>query len=245
MPIGRQKSSSSKVEIKAPPAIQQIDFNLPTGDRYISSNQGRVETFESQLSPLTQATVSESMSALQNLAQEINQPDSVRQAAIDQRSQDFFNSQARGINEDADLRLSQTQSDLSKRFGGAYNSSFGADMLARVENNRLLRLSDARQQASLLGEDLTQNDQDNRIKRFALFQNYLGDLNNQAQGIQSAGANILQSEQQRATEIASQRANLISRMQMQDNEIAAQSRQQAAAMAAAMARSFQNHPIIF
>ncbi len=237
MPIGRKQSSPSKVEIKAPPSIQQVDFTLPSGDRYVSANQGRVQTFESQLAPQTQSTVNESLSALQSLAQQISQPDSERQAAIDRRSQDFFDSQARGINLDSNLRLSQTQSDLSKRFGGAYNASFGADMLAKVENDRLNRLADVRQQASLLGEDLAQNDMDSRLKRFALFQNYLGDLNNQAQGIQSSGAGILQSEQQRATELASQRANLLSRMQMQNNDLAAQSRQRAVGIASQLALS--------
>jgi hypothetical protein len=123
MPIGSKKSSTPKVTIDAPPPIQQVAYHSPTGDSYVSSTQNGVETFQSQLTPQTQNTVFTSLSALQDLARELQQPDSVRQAAIDQRSQDFFNQQAKGINLDSDLTLAKTQSDLSKRFGGAYNGS--------------------------------------------------------------------------------------------------------------------------
>lgn len=239
MPIGSKKSSSTpKVTIDAQPAIQQVDYTSPTGDSYLSGTQRGVETFQSQLNPQTQATVSTSLDALQSLASQLQQPDSVRQAAIDQRSQDFYNLQAKGINLDSNLQLAQTQSDLSKRFGGAYNASFGADLMAQIEKNRLSQLSDAHQQAALLGEDLAQNDQTSRIQRFNLFQNYLAGLNDQAQGIQSNNADILSNSLQQANDLAMQRANLVSRLSAQGQaatDASAQRRIQAAQVAAAIA----------
>jgi hypothetical protein len=238
MPIGSKKSSSPKVTIDAPPPIQQVNFNAPTGDQYTSAMQNGVETFQSQLSPQTQATVSTSLAALQSLANELQQPDAVRQAAIDQRSQDFYNLQAEGINQNADLQLAKTQSDLSKRFGGAYNASFGADLMAQLQNERLNQLADAHQQAALLGEQLTQDDQSSRIQRFNLFQNYLSGLNDQAQGVQPNNGDILSASLQQANDLAIQRANLAARLSAQDqaaSDASAQRRIQTAQIAAAVA----------
>jgi hypothetical protein len=239
MSIGSKKDdSSSKITIDAPPPIQQVDFQSPTGDQYTSAMHNGVETFQSQLGPQTQATVSTSLAALQSLANELQQPDAVRQAAINQRAQDFYNLQAEGINQDADLQLAKTQSDLSKRFGGAYNASFGADLMAQVQNDRLGQLADAHQQASLLGEQLAQNDEDSRLQRFNLFQNYLSGLNDQAQGVQSNSGDILSASVQQANDLAVQKANLASRLLAQNqaaSDASAQRRLQTAQIAATVA----------
>lgn len=202
------KKKSTKVKIDAPPQIQQVDFSAPTGDRFLSKTQGNSELFESVLSPQTQGTVNESLNALQNLANEINNPDANRLEEIRQRSQDFYDLQAQGINESTDDTLASTQSSLGKRFGGAYNATFGADLLARIEKNRSQQLASARKEAALFGEDLYQSDEDSRLRRFTMFQNYLTDLNNQARGFQGMGGEILANDRQRATSLALERAKL-------------------------------------
>jgi hypothetical protein len=210
MSLGRKKKTPVKKEIKivAPPAITQVAFNSPTGDRYVTTTRGSEQTFESFLTPTTRSTVEESLKGLQNLAKELNQPDPVRQQAINQRSQDFFNLQASGINSSANAQLAQTRTSLAKRFGGAYNATFGTNLLAQMENNRLGQLAEAQKQSGLMGEELYRADEDSRVRRFSLFQNYLADLNNQARGLQSNGSGVLLNETQRATDLSVQRANL-------------------------------------
>jgi hypothetical protein len=214
--------------INAPPQTTQVEFNAPTGDRYLTAQEGNRQVFTSQLGGRTQGTVDAALGGLQQLAQELNQPDSARMADIRQRGQDYYDLQAEGINADADTALSRTRSDLSKRFGGAYNASFGADLLARIENNRIGSLSDARKDASLYAEDLQQSDEASRLNRFTAFQNYLADLNNQAQGYQSFGGSILQQENQRATSLAEQRASIVNRMASDNAAADAQAQEQRA-----------------
>lgn len=208
MSLGRKKTKTKVVKVEALPPITRVETVSPTGDRFITQTQGGVQTFQSQLAPETQVTVQESLKGLQQLAQSLNQPDAARQNAIDQRSQDFFDLQAKGINADADAQLAQTRVNLAKRFGGAYNATFGVGLLNQLQQNRLSQLSDAHKQAALLGENLYQQDEDSRIRRFSLFQNYIADLNNQARGLQSNGSGVLLSETQRASDLAVQKANL-------------------------------------
>lgn len=231
MPIGRQKKTSKVKTPATPPPITQTVFNAPSGDRFTTISTNGLQSLQSDLSPQTQATVAESLKALQDLAGELHQPDALRQNAIQQRSEDFYQLQAQGINAEADNRLAQTRSDLSKRFGGTYNASFGADLLGNLEKSRLNTLSDARKSSSLLGEDLYQSDEDSKIRRFNVFQNYLTDLNSQARGLQAASSSLIGSEAQRATDIALQRSNLINGIALEDNAQAQENARQRRAQA--------------
>lgn len=214
MSLGR-KSDSKKSDIKIPQAITSTVYNSPTGDQYISRSQGGSQNFTSNLSPGTQATVNESLSGLQNLARELNAPDNERIAQINTRSRDYYDLQSAGINQDLDDTLARTKSDLNKRFGGSYNATFGTDLLANIEKSRVNQLEDARKQASLYGEDLYQRDEDSRMQRFTLFQNYLSDLNNQARGLQSSGAATLNADRQLQSNAGLQRQELIERYNIQ------------------------------
>lgn len=226
MSLGRKKKKTKKVVVKSQPTIQTVDYLSPTGDRFTTTVDNGVQSFGSSLGAPTQSIVNESLQGMLDLAKDLREPDGARQEAITQRSRDFYDLQARGINRTADERLFQTQSDLSKRFGGTYNATFGGDLLARMERDRQDRLSDAQKESSLLGEDLYRNDEDSRIRRFSLFQNYLNDLNNQARGLQTSAANTLDSNRQQADTLAIQRATLMNQLQLQDQAIAAQERSQ-------------------
>lgn len=226
MSLGRKKSKTKVVKVNAPPAITKVEFNSPTGDRFVTTTKGSNQTFESFLTPTTQMTVAESLKGLQQLAQELNQPDATRQQAIHQRSQDFYDLQAAGINSQADAQIAKTRSNLAQRFGGAYNATFGTNMLVQLEGNRLSQLAEAQKQANLLGEDLYKADEDSRVRRFALFQNYLADLNNQARGLQSTGSNVLMGESSRATDLATQRANLAMQASARDAALEAEQARQ-------------------
>jgi hypothetical protein len=205
MSQGRKKKEP---KIDAPPAVTTTVYTNPLGDQFTSVTSGGAESHSSRLSSGTQAMADESSNALQSLAKELNMPDERRLQAIGDRSRDYYDLQAGGINQDVDDILSRTKSDLNKRFGGAYNATFGTSLLGDIESNRVDRLVDARKESALLGEDLYQQDEDSRIRRFTLFQNYLNDLNNQARGLQSSNAAILANERGRATDVAVDRANL-------------------------------------
>lgn len=229
MSLGRKKSTKTTtkaITIAAPTPITKVTVNTPTGDQYVSATQGNDQTFQSNLTPQTQATVQSSLKGLQTLAQQLNQPDAIRQNAINQRTQDFYNLQAKGINDNSDKQIAKTRSNLAQRFGGTYNATFGANFLAQMENNRLSQLSQAQQQAALYGEDLARQDQNNQMQRFSLFQNYLADVNNQARGLQSNGSTLLANANQQATDLAVQRANLALRASNDDAILSQQQAQQ-------------------
>jgi hypothetical protein len=224
MSLGRKKKET-KVKIEAPALITRTTYTNPLGDQFTSSVSKGVEQHSSILSDGTRALVNESMSGLQALARELNAPDERRMRQIGERSQDYYDLQAQGINQDVDDALARTRSDLNKRFGGAYNATFGTDLLASIEGSRLGRLADARKEAALLGEDLFRQDEASRIQRFTLFQNYLNDLNNQARGLQSSNTSILSSERQRDSDLAIARANLAMKYAAEDRQYQAEQAQ--------------------
>lgn len=234
MSLGR-KSNTKKSDIKIPQAITTTVYNSPTGDQYISRSQGNAQTFTSNLSPGTQGTINESLNGLQNLARELNAPDSERISQINARSRDYYDLQSAGINQDLDDVLARTKSDLNKRFGGSYNATFGTDLLANIEKSRVNQLEDARKQASLYGEDLYQRDENSRAQRFTLFQNYLSDLNNQARGLQSTGAATLNTDRQMQSNATLQRQDLIERYNIQGNDQARKDRETASRLSMQLA----------
>ncbi|HEY9746474.1 MAG TPA: hypothetical protein V6C99_09690 [Oculatellaceae cyanobacterium] len=91
-------------------------------------------------------------------------------------------------------------------------------MLADVEKGRIERLANARKEAALLGEDLHRQDENSRMQRFALFQNYLNDLSNQARGLQTSNAALFASERQRDSDLAVNRANLALRYAAEERQ---------------------------
>lgn len=206
MSSGRKKSKSPK--IKAPAQITKTEYALPTGDTYTTETLGGTQRFSANLSGRTRGLVEQSQQALQLLGKEINRPGDLRAKDIKDRGDDFFALQSEGINKSADDLLKKTKTDLNKRFKGSYNATFGTNLLSKVEDDRLNRLGRSRKEASLLAEDLFKSDEDSRIRRFSTFQNYLGDINNQARGLASTGANVLSSERDRQTRVALAQAQM-------------------------------------
>lgn len=209
MSAGRKNAKTPT--IAAPPQVTRYEFNSPLGDRYLTRREGITEISDSILGPQTSRTIQTGQQALKNLADELSSPDARRLNDIGLRARDFYELQAGAINSEADALFSAAQSDLSKRFGGAFNATFGTDYLARLQNNRLSRLYDASKEASLLGEDLYRQDEDSRMKRFTLFQNYLLDEHNKAQGVAGTASDLLQNETNRAQDLAVKRASMVQR----------------------------------
>ncbi len=225
MSVGK-KASVKAPAINAPPQVTQYDFLSPTGDRYTSRRENNFEINESFLTPQTRQTIGTSLDALDNLASELHMPDVRRVNQINQRGLDFYNLQAQGINAEADQIFGKAASDLSKRFGGTYNATFGTDYLSRLENNRLSNLSNAGKEAMLLAEDLYLQDEDSRSRRFGLFNNYLTNEFNKAQSLAGLGGNVLGNEASRAQSLAVNRAQLALNAAHYNQQAALQARQQ-------------------
>ena len=214
MSSGRKPAKIKAPNISAPPTISQTRFDAPSGDSYLTRQEKGTQITESILSANTRNTVGQAQQALSSLSEELNAPDARRIEDIRQRATDFYDLQADGINQQSDETLGRAASALSKRFGGALNASFGSDLLSRVEADRASQLNSARQQAALYGEDLYSQDENSRMQRYQLFQNYLTDLNGQARSFTSQDAATLQGERERAQTLAMARAQMVQQANM-------------------------------
>jgi hypothetical protein len=225
MALGRKPDKVKTPVISAPPQITGAEFMSPTGDQYNVQRQDNTQLFNTTLSPLTSQTIQRGQETLLNLADELNTPDAQRVENIANKALDYYTLQAKGINTQADDILSQAQSDLSKRFGGTYNSTFGADYLARLEENRLSRLSDAAKEATLYGEDLYDQDEQSRLRRFTLVSDFLTNEFDKANTVWSTASDLLQEEAGRAQNLSVARANLAQNVMQAEQEALARSRQ--------------------
>jgi hypothetical protein len=226
MPIGRKPTRVKMPVISAPPQVTNVEFISPLGDQYGMERQDNKQIADATLSPLTAHTIRTSQEALLDLANEFYAPDSERVQDIADKSLDYFELQAQGINTQADDILSQAQSDLSKRFGGTYNATFGADYLSRLENNRLTQLSNAAKEAALVAEEMYSRDEDSRMRRFGLLSDYLSGEFDKASTVWELGANLLQEDANRAQSLATARANLAQNAMRYNQESQLKARQQ-------------------
>lgn len=223
MTLGRKPEKVKTPVISAPPQITQAEFTAPTLDQYQVTRSGNQQQFDAVLSPLTRQTIQSSQEALQSLADELS---AQRMLDIAGKGLDYYMLQSQGINAEADGIASKAQSDLARRFGGAYNATFGATYLAGLEQNRLAQLSKAAKEAALVAEDLAVQDEESRVRRFALFQNYLTNEQAKAENAWDLGSQLLQDDAARAQNLAITRANLAQNAMRYNQEAQLQVRQQ-------------------
>jgi hypothetical protein len=94
-----------------------------------------------------------------------------------QSFQEMFVNQLRStIDESVNSSLSDARSDLAKRFGGAYNATFGNDLLSKIEGERFKSIRDAKIDASLMGQQLLENANQARMQKIQLLQGQLSNL---------------------------------------------------------------------
>jgi hypothetical protein len=225
MSAGRHPNKITAPKINAPTPVTQYNFSSPTGDTYSTKREGNTQYSQNSLSPQTQSTIYASQNGLQGLAQDLAQPDAQIAQNIAQQSQNFYDLQAQNINNESNSLLSQTASDLSHRFGGAYNATFGALSLGQLQKNRLNQLYNAGKEATLLGQDLYNQNQQNKINRFQVFNNYLNNQYNQANGSNSLGSNLLENEASRAQNLGIDQAKLQEQAALSNQNIANQAAQ--------------------
>jgi hypothetical protein len=206
MPIGRKKKTT---DIQAPPPVSSVSYTSPLGDVFTTVQRGARQLNQVTLSPGSQRLVEDSRLGMQQSVNELGVSTPERLQQIRDRGADFYSGLADVINEESGREQSKLRSQMAQRFGGSLGATFGNDLLARQENNRLRRLTDARQQAGLLGEDLYREDEADRTRRLNAFQNVVNSFQNTAFSSNQLGSTILGSERSRLTDIGLARARML------------------------------------
>lgn len=230
MSVGRNANTIKAPTINAPTPITQYSMGSPTGDIYSTIRDGNSQYTQDSLTPQTAATIQTSQNALQDLAQNLAQPNDQMYQNIADKAQNYYDLQAQNINNTSDNLYNQTTSDLANRFGGAYNSTFGAMDLGQIQKNRLNALYNAGSAATMYGQDLYNQDQANQINRFQVFNNYLTNLYNQAQSANTLGSNLLENEANRAQNLSIDQAKLQMQAAIANQNAARQAAQRRAAL---------------
>ena len=190
------------------PEVTRFEFNTPGGDQIVADTRGRTQRVTTNLSPTSQRVVNRSQREVDFLTASLAQPDADRERNIRQRNGQLFESLGRDINTAADDAISRVRSDSAQRFGGALNSTFGANQVARLEEARGRQLSDARLQTELAAEEQLAADETRRINRLGVFQNVLEGLDSRSRQLGSLGSNTLD----RSRSLANQRAQALDRI---------------------------------
>jgi|GEM_PF-3071148 len=230
MSAGRNPNTIKAPTINAPDPITQYSMGSPTGDIYSTIRNGNSQYTQDSLTPQTASTIQTSQSALQDLVQNLAQPDDQMYQNIADQTQNYYDLQAQNINNASDNLYNQTTSDLANRFGGAYNSTFGAMELGQIQKNRLNALYNAGNEATMYGQDLYNQDQANQINRFQVFQNYLTNQYNQAQSANTSGSNLLENEANRTQNLSIDQAKLQMQADIANQNAARQAAQRRAAI---------------
>lgn len=92
-------------------------------------------------------------------------PPAAEAKQIESYKKAFLDKLKNTIQDSTRLSLSQTQSDLAKRFGGSINTTFGADLLGQIEKNKLQAMQDAQLEATQVGRELYDDAQKARVQK--------------------------------------------------------------------------------
>jgi hypothetical protein len=130
----------------------------------------------SQLTPTFRRNLNRNQTLIQQLTNQLVRPPQAETRRIQSYQNTFFDKLRNAINQSADASYSKTQSDLAKRFGGSLASTFGTDLLSRLEKNRLGAIEDARTEAELVGQQLFQEAEQSRIRKLQALQNQFSQL---------------------------------------------------------------------
>ncbi len=152
------------------PEFSPFTFRLPTGDQVRQVYEDGRLIIEPVLSAFNRRQLLQNQRNIARLSQELGRSSTAENRQVASYRNQFLQQMRQAIDSSADLSRSQTLSDLSNRFGGRYSATFGNDLLSRLEKNRQSALSEASANALLLGEQLRNEADQNRIRRIQLLQ---------------------------------------------------------------------------
>lgn len=227
MPFGRKKANPVKIAPSGPAVLR-----TRTGD-----GQGNLSTSEitpdgtlltdTQLSPERQALGQLSQRNLTRLATELSQGGTATDRDTARRlSESTYTSLSRTINGESSAQRDLVRSELSRRFGGTTAATFGNELLARVEGERLGSLSQARAEADAAGADQLRDLENARIQRLSVFSKLVEGNSSLAAQLNSRSSSLFQTERSRRQSKSLAVANLRQRYII-DREKIAQQREKA------------------
>jgi hypothetical protein len=117
--------------------------------------------------------------AMSRLSRDLVQRPGAEAQKIESYQKQLFEKLSQAIHESADASLSRTQSNLAKRFGGSISSTFGTDLLSRIEKQRMQSISDAQLDASLTGYQLANELDQMKTRKLSALQGQFSHLSSQ------------------------------------------------------------------
>lgn len=158
------------------PQFQPFKVVLPTGDRIVQRyNDGAIEVVP-KLSQASKHQLAQSNRAIKQLTNELIRRPGQERELINSQKQLFYDRLRRAIDEASNARVSQTRSDLARRFGGSLNATFGNDLLSRLERERLNATREAQTDSTLFGQYLLNAADQSRLLKLQALQGQMGAL---------------------------------------------------------------------
>lgn len=153
-----------------------MSFGRRSSNQSYSPNQSALDF----LSPSTRSQVIKTQNSMAKLAGEIVKTPTVENKRVESYQKTLFDKLRKAIDETSNLRLAETESNLAQRFGGSLNSTFGNDLLGRIEKERLNAVENAKMDATLAGNQFAEDLNVSRINKLKALQGYFSNLSSTA-----------------------------------------------------------------
>lgn len=155
---------------------RQYTIATPDGDTLTHIIEQGGESISTRLSPRNQTLLDQANRGVEEVLQQLSATPSQDIEQSNAIRDQLFGRLSTAINEASSQTSGQTRSDLSKRLGGQYNSTFGNELLSRIERERLGAIGDAQVDADSTAQQYLDQQQAMRYQRLNL-------LNDQIQRI--------------------------------------------------------------
>jgi hypothetical protein len=137
-------------------------------------------TSRTMLSPTNRRILADSQAQLSQLTAELSERPAAEVQQIQSFQDTFFNKLRHAIDTGFADDTDRTRSNLAHRFGGALQSTFGNDLLSRLDQNRLNAVKDAQADSLMAGHDLAADKDTSRLRRIQLLQNQIAGISQSA-----------------------------------------------------------------
>ena len=155
---------------------RQYTIATPDGDTLTHIIEQGGESITTRLSARNQALYDQANQGVEEVLQQLSATPSQDIERANAIRDQLFGRLSSAINDASSQTTEQTKSDLSQRLGGQYNSTFGNELLSRIESDRLGAIGNAQVDADSTAQQYLDQQQATRYQRLNL-------LNDQIQRI--------------------------------------------------------------